>query len=104
MIILLVPVIVISTIVIITQEKDTPSWVSTQEEARHDETGACLCSVTCPRNSVIWKRRRAEEARREALRVRQCEAFAMGQQERLGEASRVIWLDPGVVRMVLDYV
>jgi hypothetical protein len=94
MIILLVPVIVISTIVIITQE-----------EVRHDETGACLCSVTCPRNSAhVSALRLRWEARREALRVRQCEAFAMGQQERLGEASRVMWLDPGVVRMVLEYV
>ena len=29
-------------------------------------------------------------------------AFAMGLQERLGTKSHVRWLDPGVVRMVLD--
>ncbi|KAJ1486198.1 ankyrin repeat-containing domain protein [Baffinella frigidus] len=44
----------------------------------------------------------AEPARREALRVVRCEAFAMGHQERLGVESRVRGLDAGVVRMVLD--
>jgi len=29
------------------------------------------------------------------------EVFAMGQQERLGAGSRLRWLDPGVVRIVL---
>jgi hypothetical protein len=46
----------------------------------------------------------AEPARREALRVVDCEAFAMGHQERLGAQSRVRGLDAGVVRMVLEYV
>jgi ankyrin repeat protein len=33
-----------------------------------------------------------------------CEAFAMGHQELLGAASRVRWLDAGVVRMVLEFL
>jgi hypothetical protein len=40
----------------------------------------------------------------EAVRIAQCEAFAMGQQERLGVVSRVQWLHPEVVRMVTDLV
>ena len=47
---------------------------------------------------------RAEAARREAMRRAKCEAFAMGQLERLGAVSRVRALDPGVVRMVLDHL
>ena len=31
-------------------------------------------------------------------------AFAMGLEERLGAGSRVRWLDPEVLRMVLGYV
>jgi ankyrin repeat protein len=42
---------------------------------------------------------KAERVRRE-----KCEAFAMGQLERLGAGSRVRVLDPGVVRMVVDLV
>ena len=38
------------------------------------------------------------------LRRAQCEAFAMGQQERLGAESWVRGLDVGVVRMVLEQV
>jgi ankyrin repeat protein len=45
-----------------------------------------------------------EPARMEALRRAKCEAFAMGQLERLGAVSRVRALDPGVVRMVLDHL
>ena len=33
-----------------------------------------------------------------------CVAFAMGLHERLGAGSRVKWLDPGVMRMVLDHM
>jgi Ankyrin repeats (3 copies) len=44
----------------------------------------------------------AEPARREALRVAACEAFAMGHQERLGASSWVRGLDAGVIRMVLE--
>ena len=40
----------------------------------------------------------------EAIRRAQCEAFAMGHDERLGAGSRVRWLDAGVVRMVLEQV
>jgi hypothetical protein len=40
----------------------------------------------------------------ETVRRVKCVAFAMGQQERLGAGSRVQWLDPGVVRMVLEQV
>ncbi|KAJ1473739.1 ankyrin repeat-containing domain protein [Baffinella frigidus] len=40
----------------------------------------------------------------EAERRAKCEAFAMGQQERLGAGSRVQELEVGVVRMVLDQV
>ena len=43
-----------------------------------------------------------EAERREALRRTKCEAFAMGQLERLGAVSWVRGLDPGVVGMVLD--
>jgi len=38
----------------------------------------------------------------EALRRATCEAFAMGQLERLGAGSRVRGLEPEVVRMVLE--
>jgi hypothetical protein len=38
----------------------------------------------------------------EALRRAQCVAFSMGQQERLGTGSLVRWLDPEVVKMVLE--
>jgi hypothetical protein len=31
-------------------------------------------------------------------------AFAMGHHPRLGERSRVLALDEGVVRMILDYL
>ena len=37
-----------------------------------------------------------------AARLAQCEAFAMGQHERLGATSLVLGLEPGVVRMILD--
>ena len=40
----------------------------------------------------------------EAVRISKCEAFAMGHQERLGVGSRVLELDAGVVRIVLDHV
>ena len=40
----------------------------------------------------------------EAQRRARCEAFAMGQQERLGVGSWVQELEPGVVHMVLDHV
>ncbi|KAJ1475501.1 ankyrin repeat-containing domain protein [Baffinella frigidus] len=40
----------------------------------------------------------------ETERVRRAVAFAMGQQERLGGQSWVQHLEPGVVRMVLQYV
>jgi len=46
----------------------------------------------------------AEMLKAEALRRAQCEAFAMGQLERLGAGSMVRGLDPGVVRMVLEHV
>ena len=38
------------------------------------------------------------------MRRANCEAFAMGHQERLGAGSRVQWLDAGVLRMVLEQV
>ena len=47
---------------------------------------------------------KAEEVRREELRMAQCVAFAMGHQERLGTRSWVQELDAGVVRMVLEQV
>ena len=50
------------------------------------------------------ERRQAEAERREAVRRAQCEAFAMGHQERLGAGSRVRELDAGVVQMVLECV
>mmetsp|Transcript_2321 Transcript_2321/g.5497 ORF Transcript_2321/g.5497 Transcript_2321/m.5497 type:complete len:88 (-) Transcript_2321:54-317(-) len=40
----------------------------------------------------------------EAVRRAKCEAFAMGQLDRLGAKSRVLALDAGVVRMVLEHV
>mmetsp|Transcript_54863 Transcript_54863/g.130664 ORF Transcript_54863/g.130664 Transcript_54863/m.130664 type:complete len:242 (-) Transcript_54863:400-1125(-) len=40
----------------------------------------------------------------EAIRRAKCVAFAMGQEERLGEGSWARELDPGVLRMVLDQV
>ena len=40
----------------------------------------------------------------EAVRRAKCEAFAMGQLERLGAKSRVLALDSGVVRIVLEHV
>ena len=47
--------------------------------------------------------RRQIVAEEEVRRV-QYEAFAMGHHERLGEGSLVRWLDPGVVRIILEYV
>ena len=49
----------------------------------------------------ITKELLAKEA---AARRAKCEAFAMGHLERLGEGSRVRWLDAGVVRMVLKHL
>ena len=46
----------------------------------------------------------AEPARREARRLVQFEAFAMGHHERLGAESRVRALDTGVVRLVMEYL
>jgi ankyrin repeat protein len=40
----------------------------------------------------------------EAERRAKYEAFAMGQLQRLGAGSRVRWLDPGVLRMILEQV
>ena len=40
----------------------------------------------------------------EEVRRAQYEAFAMGHVDRLGAGSRVRWLDPGVVRMVLEFM
>ena len=40
--------------------------------------------------------------RAEMVNRSKCVAFAMGLHERLGVGSRVQWLDPGVVRMVLQ--
>jgi ankyrin repeat protein len=40
----------------------------------------------------------------EAVTRAKCVAFAMGNQERLGVGSRVLWLDPGVVKMVIALV
>ncbi|KAJ1466471.1 hypothetical protein T484DRAFT_1922290 [Baffinella frigidus] len=40
----------------------------------------------------------------EATRRAKCVAFAMGHHQRLGAGSRVGWLDPGVLRMVLEQV
>ena len=40
----------------------------------------------------------------EVRMIKNCEAFAMGHQERLGEGSRVRALDAGVVQMVLEHV
>ena len=40
----------------------------------------------------------------EAVRRAKCEAFAMGMHARLGVGSRVLELDEGVVRMVLEQV
>jgi hypothetical protein len=79
--------------------------LTAQEEAfKRYSTQVMYSSCTCPRNHVLVERERVEEARREALRVRRCEAFTMGQQERLGKASLVMRLDPDVVRMVLNHM
>jgi hypothetical protein len=40
----------------------------------------------------------------EMLRMAKCEAFAMGHHPRLGAGSRVLSLDPDVLRMVLGHV
>ncbi|KAJ1488011.1 hypothetical protein T484DRAFT_1940260 [Baffinella frigidus] len=47
---------------------------------------------------------RAEAVRRAAVRRVKCEAFMMGQHQRLGAGSRVQELEEGVVRMVLAQV
>ena len=41
---------------------------------------------------------------RDFVRDTQCVAFAMGQHPRLGQGSRVVSLEVGVVRMILDLV
>jgi hypothetical protein len=46
----------------------------------------------------------AEPARREALRLAKCEAFAMGHHPRLGAESRIVNLDDGVVRMIVERI
>ena len=45
---------------------------------------------------------REHRVERESRALR--EAFAMGHQERLGAGSRVLGLDAGVVRMILEEV
>mmetsp|Transcript_46280 Transcript_46280/g.110289 ORF Transcript_46280/g.110289 Transcript_46280/m.110289 type:complete len:195 (+) Transcript_46280:329-913(+) len=40
----------------------------------------------------------------EAVSRAKCVAFAMGHHQRLGAGSRVEWLEPGVLRMVLEQV
>ena len=60
-------------------------------------TGALLRTIelgTDPAVSVAWGRDWA----------RTWEAFAMGHHPRLGERSKVLALDAGVVRMILDSV
>jgi predicted Holliday junction resolvase-like endonuclease len=108
MLMVLVVVIVIIRHIENMHEVDTniPGKVLTaQEEAfKRYSTQVMYSSCTCPRNHVLVERERVEEARREALRVRRCEAFTMGQQERLGKASLVMRLDPDVVRMVLNHM
>jgi ankyrin repeat protein len=46
----------------------------------------------------------ADMLRLEQLRRKQCEAFCMGQHERLGAESRVRGLDVGVARLVVQYI
>jgi hypothetical protein len=46
----------------------------------------------------------AEPARREALRLAKCEAFVMGHHERLGAESRIVDLDAGVLRMIVERI
>ena len=72
----------------------------------HDK-GADLQSMSNGRTpeDVAFSRSHLEVAamlKAEALRRATCEAFAMGQHERLGEGSRVRGLEPEVVRMLLQ--
>ena len=60
--------------------------------------------ATAQSNTEVVAMLKAEAVRREAVRRAQCEAFAMGHQERLGAGSWVSDLDAGVVRMVLEQV
>jgi hypothetical protein len=45
-----------------------------------------------------------DDIRHAIERRAKCHSFAMGQQERLGVNSRVRFLDPGVVRMIVSFV
>jgi len=61
-------------------------------------TGALLRTIALGRvvvTSVSWGRDWVQDTQKEV-------AFAMGQHPRLGELSRVLALDAGVVRMILD--
>ena len=58
-------------------------------------------------DDLIWEMclGKEEDIKAEAVRVAQCEAFAMGLHERLGAGSRVRrWLDADLLKMVLEQV
>jgi hypothetical protein len=57
-----------------------------------------------PMYTRIYEMFVAEPGRREALRLSKCEAFAMGHHERLGADSRIVNLDAGVVRMIVERI
>ena len=53
------------------------------------------------KDARIYQMFLAEPARREEFRLAKCVAFAMGYHPHLGQTSRVIDLDAGVVKMIL---
>jgi hypothetical protein len=79
-----------------------PLMTPTAQAARRVRTRIGPQLIDLPRHLRIYEMFLAEPARREALRVSNCEAFAMGHHDRLGAQSRVRWMDVGVIRIVLE--
>ena len=59
------------------------------------------CAFIASQNGHLEALRMLIEA--DEVQVRRSIAFAMGLQERLGAASVVRWLEPGVLRMVAEF-
>ena len=75
-------------------------------------TGSCdsACRVWDTSNGALLQTIEFQEevhsvsCGRDFVRDTQCVAFAMGQHTRLGEGSRVVLLEVGIVQMILDLV
>ncbi|KAJ1467300.1 hypothetical protein T484DRAFT_1859254 [Baffinella frigidus] len=70
-----------------------------EQQEKQYKGGLALQNDTMGENARLHSTTEAEATRRT-----KCVAFAMGHHQRLGAGSRVEWLEPGVLRMVLEQV